>query len=139
MVKIMFICEKLRKKWSAYATCMPRIGESIRVTECGHTYKYVVVNVETVICGDISSMDGRLRSTSGCPSARRLLDVYGESETPSTSGEGEHKFTESLPEVKIVEYVVYIKPVRHGADAAGASKKEKKENTKVDIAAAATA
>ena len=30
-------------------------------------------------------------------------------------------------------------PVRHGADAAGASKKEKKENTKVDIAAAATA
>lgn len=63
-----------------------------------HTYKYVVVNVETVICGDIS-----------------------------------------LPEVKTVEYVVYVKPVRHGADAAGASKKEKKENTKVDIAAAATA
>ena len=75
----------------------------------------------------------------GCPSVRRLLDVYGESETPSTSGEGEHKFTESLPEVKTVEYVVYVKPVRHGADAAGASKKEKKENTKVDIAAAATA
>ena len=71
MVKIMFICEKLRKKWSAYATCMP---------------------------SDIS-----------------------------------------LPEVKTVEYVVYVKPVRHGADAAGASKKEKKENTKVDIAAAATA
>ena len=60
--------------------------------------QYVVVNVETVICGDIS-----------------------------------------LPEVKTAEYVVYVKPVRHGADAAGASKKEKKENTKVDIAAAATA
>ena len=42
-----------------------------------------------------SSMDGRPRPTFGCPSVMRLLDVYGESETPSTSGEGEHKFTES--------------------------------------------
>ena len=91
MVKIMFVCEKLQKKWSAYATCMPRIGESVRATECGHTYKYVVVNVETVICGDIS-----------------------------------------LPEVKTAEYVVYVKPVRHGADAAGASKKEKKESAKAN-------
>ena len=57
-----------------------------------------------------SSMDGRPRpglpsgkeyckqsdpEQFGCPSVMRLLDVYGESETPSTSGEGEHKFTES--------------------------------------------
>lgn len=41
-------------------------------------------------------MDGRPRPTFGCPSVLRLLDVYGESETPSTSGEGERKFTESL-------------------------------------------
>ena len=33
----------------------------------------------------------------GCPPVRRLLDVYGESEAPSTSGEGERKFTESFP------------------------------------------
>ena len=32
----------------------------------------------------------------GCPSVRRLLDVHEESETPSMSGEGERKFTESL-------------------------------------------
>lgn len=28
----------------------------------------------------------------GCPLVRRLLDVYGESEIPSTSGKGERKF-----------------------------------------------
>ena len=43
-----------------------------------------------------SSMDGRPRPTFGCPSVLRLLDVYGESETPYTSGEGEHKFTKSF-------------------------------------------
>lgn len=42
-----------------------------------------------------SSMDGRLRSTFGCPSVRKLPYMYEELETPSTSGEGEHKFTES--------------------------------------------
>ena len=40
-------------------------------------------------------MDGRPRPTSGCPSVLRLPDVHKESETPSTSGEGERKFTES--------------------------------------------
>lgn len=40
-------------------------------------------------------MDGRLRSTFGCPSVRKLPYMYEELETPSTSGEGEHKFTES--------------------------------------------
>ena len=34
---------------------------------------------------------------SGCPSVRRLLDVCGESETPSTPGGGELMFNESLP------------------------------------------
>ena len=43
-----------------------------------------------------SSMDGRPRKTFGCLSVRRLLDVYVELETPSTSGEGERKFTESF-------------------------------------------
>lgn len=42
-----------------------------------------------------SSMDGRLRSTFGCPSVRKLPYMYEELETPSTSGEGERKFTES--------------------------------------------
>ena len=71
-----------------------------------------------------SSMDGRLRSTFGCPSVRKLPYVYEELETPSTlctptsssfvspcglgdnsercsslperkAHEGEHKFTES--------------------------------------------
>ena len=42
-----------------------------------------------------SSMDGRPRPIFGCLLARRLLDVYGKLETPSTSGEGERKFTES--------------------------------------------
>ena len=42
-----------------------------------------------------SSMDGRLRSTFGCPSVRKLPYMYEELETPSTSGEGKHKFTES--------------------------------------------
>ena len=32
----------------------------------------------------------------GCPSVLRLLDVCGESETPSTSGEGERKFIFNL-------------------------------------------
>ena len=41
------------------------------------------------------SMDGRPRPISGCPSVQRLLDVYVESKTTSTSGEGERKFTES--------------------------------------------
>lgn len=41
-------------------------------------------------------MDGRPRPTSGCPSVLRLPDVHKESETPSTSGEGERKFTESF-------------------------------------------
>ena len=40
-------------------------------------------------------MDGKPRPTSGCPSVLRLPDVHKESETPSTSGEGERKFTES--------------------------------------------
>ena len=52
-------------------------------------------------------MDGKPRSTFGCPSVWRLPDVYGESETSSTqhrrlrllrsskTGEGERKFTES--------------------------------------------
>lgn len=54
-------------------------------------------------------MDGRLRSTFGCPSVRKLPYMYEELETPSTLctptsssfvspcglGEGEHKFTES--------------------------------------------
>ena len=41
------------------------------------------------------SMDWRPRPISGCPSVQRLLDVYVESKTTSTSGEGERKFTES--------------------------------------------
>ena len=44
-------------------------------------------------------MDGRPRPTSGCPSVLRLPDVHKESETPSTSGEGERKFTESSSKV----------------------------------------
>ena len=32
----------------------------------------------------------------GYPSVRRLLDVHEESETPSMSGEGEHKFIFNL-------------------------------------------
>ena len=40
-------------------------------------------------------MDVRPRSTSGCSSVLRLPDVHCESEAPSTSGEGERKFTES--------------------------------------------
>ena len=35
------------------------------------------------------------RPTFGCPSVRKLPYMYEELETPSTSGEGEHKFTES--------------------------------------------
>ena len=38
------------------------------------------------------SMDGRPRPSSGYLSVRRSLDVHGESETTSTSGEGERKF-----------------------------------------------
>lgn len=54
---------------------------------------------ESVLCIEeiflSSSMDGKPRPTSGCPSVLRLPDVHKESETPSTSGEGERKFTES--------------------------------------------
>ena len=99
MTKIIFICEKLQKQWTADVTFLPRIGESVKVKEYGHLYKYMVTDVETVICGDISLP----------------------------------------PDNKIVKNVVYVKPVRHGADTAGVSKKEKKERTKMDIAAAATA
>ena len=58
---------------------------------------------ESVLCIEeiflSSSMDGRPRPTSGCPSVLRLPDVHKESETPSTSGEGERKFTESSSKV----------------------------------------
>ena len=37
-----------------------------------------------MILVSISSLDGRPRPTVGCPSVRKLLDVYGELETPST-------------------------------------------------------
>ena len=67
----------------------------------------------------ISSMDGRPRpglpsgkecckqsdpEQSGCPSVRRLLDMYVEPETPSMSGEGERKFTESSTHKKAKPY-----------------------------------
>ena len=43
-----------------------------------------------------SSLDGRPRPISDCPSVRRLLDVVRGARNPSTSGDGEHKFTESF-------------------------------------------